>query len=202
MTVRALLCRGRRYVVSGEGYDVRGEIEREDKSPGSDDLEPLLTPIALCNDSQVKDGVVIGDPMEGALLVLAAKGGLSVDGERRRLPRVAEVPFDAAHKFMATFHRKGSQIQIYVKGAPDILLARCTQELTAGWSGANHGDGFDPDPRITTVNSLVAGCVGCSLHVELSPRPASSIWLTRTRASRPDFRRIGWLDGPTTPGGA
>jgi Ca2+-transporting ATPase len=130
MTVRALFCRGHRYVVSGEGYDVRGEIEREDKSLGSEDLAPLLTPIALCNDSQVKDGVVIGDPMEGALLVLAAKGGLSVDGERTRLPRIAEVPFDAAHKFMATFHRKGSQILLYVKGAPDVLLARCTDELT------------------------------------------------------------------------
>ena len=130
MTVRALLYRGVRYVVSGEGYDVRGDIEREDKSTGSDDLSPLLTTIALCNDSQVKDGVVIGDPMEGALLVLAAKGGLGVDGERSRLPRIAEVPFDAAHKFMATFHRTGLQIQVCVKGAPDVLLARCTQTLT------------------------------------------------------------------------
>ena len=132
MTVRALLYRGLRYVVSGEGYDAHGEIEREDKSNCSDDLSPLLAPIALCNDSQVKDGVVIGDPMEGALLVLVAKGGLGVDGERRRLPRIAEVPFDAAHKFMATFHQNGSQIQIYVKGAPDLLLARCTHELTGG----------------------------------------------------------------------
>ena len=130
MTVRALFYRGRRYVVSGEGYDVRGGIEREDKSPGSDDLVAVLTPIALCNDSQLKDGVVIGDPMEGALLVLVAKGGLSVDRERRRLPQIAEVPFDAAHKFMATFHREGSQIQLYVKGAPDVLLAHCTHELT------------------------------------------------------------------------
>ena len=61
-------------------------------------------PMALANDAVIRDGECIGDPTEGALVVLAAKGGLDVDELRRVHPRVAEVPFDAAYKLMATFH--------------------------------------------------------------------------------------------------
>ncbi len=60
--------------------------------------------MALANDAVIRDGACIGDPTEGALVVLAAKGGLDVDETRRTFPRVAEVPFDAAYKLMATFH--------------------------------------------------------------------------------------------------
>src|SRR6185369_16734770 len=70
MTARTFRFRGRRYSVSGEGYDTQGEI----KVGGADvnvDLSPLLIPLLLCNDSEVSKAAVIGDPMEGALLVLA-----------------------------------------------------------------------------------------------------------------------------------
>ena len=67
-------------------------------------LEPFLLPMALANDAVIRDGEIIGDPTEGALVVLAAKGGLDVDETRRAYPRVAEVPFDAEYKLMATFH--------------------------------------------------------------------------------------------------
>jgi Aspartate/ornithine carbamoyltransferase, Asp/Orn binding domain/Cation transport ATPase (P-type) len=77
----------------------------------------------------VSDGELIGDPTEGALVVLAAKGGLDPASTRERYPRIAELPFDAAYKLMATFHAmtdaSGSAvIRCYVKGAPDQLLAR------------------------------------------------------------------------------
>lgn len=84
------------------------------------DLASLLVPMVACNDSRFDDGKSIGDPMEAALLVLAAKGGILRDAVERTLPRLAELPFDSAHKFMATFHRDGDQIKVFVKGAPDV----------------------------------------------------------------------------------
>ena len=50
----------------------------------------------------------------------------------QRLPRIAEIPFDSAHKFMATFHRQDDQVHVFVKGAPDVLLARCERWLVDG----------------------------------------------------------------------
>ena len=74
-------------------------------------------------------GELIGDPTEGALIVLAAKGGIDLDGARQRYPRVAEVPFDSEYKFMATFHRMVDHagrdvVRAFVKGAPDVLIER------------------------------------------------------------------------------
>jgi Ca2+-transporting ATPase len=95
----------------------------------SPDLNALLLTAALPNDSRLRDGQLLGDPTEGALLALAAKGGVSPDSLVADWPRIAELPFDSAHKFMATFHRRGEQVQLFVKGAPDVLLARCTRRL-------------------------------------------------------------------------
>ena len=88
-----------------------------------------LLPMALCADAEIRDGALVGDPTEGALVVLAAKGGVDPTLTRERYPRVATLPFDAAYKFMATFHRMTDDtgkevIRAYVKGAPDQLLAR------------------------------------------------------------------------------
>ena len=88
-------------------------------------------PMALANDAAVHDGEIVGDPTEAALVVLAAKGGLDVDETRRLYPRVAEVPFDSEYKFMATFHELEDDgrkvVRCFVKGAPDVLLARSSQ---------------------------------------------------------------------------
>jgi P-type Ca2+ transporter type 2C len=133
MTVRQLLIAGRRYSVDGEGYSTSGNILRV---AGETDtaLEPFLLPMALANDGAVHDGEIVGDPTEVALVVLAAKGGLDVDETRRAYPRVAEVPFDSEYKFMATFHEIGGVIKCFVKGAPDVLLARSTQARDADGS--------------------------------------------------------------------
>jgi Ca2+-transporting ATPase len=60
--------------------------------------------MVLCADAVLDGESLIGDPTEGALIVLAAKGGLDIEETRSAYPRIAEVPFDAEHKFMATFH--------------------------------------------------------------------------------------------------
>jgi Ca2+-transporting ATPase len=126
MTARAFYYRGRRFRVTGEGYRLEGGFQAEDSAP-LPELLPLLLPAALCNDSRVQDGKLIGDPTEGALAVLAVKGGVELPTAAARLPRMAEIPFDAAYKFMATFHADGDQVQVFVKGAPDVLLARCSR---------------------------------------------------------------------------
>ncbi len=130
MTARELYYRGRHFTVSGEGYAGGGVITSADGLP-LPDFEPLLTPAALCNESRIRDGKLIGDPTEGALLALAGKGGADANSLNRAHPRIAEIPFDSVHKFMATFHRQGESVRMELKGAPDVLLAissRCLGE--------------------------------------------------------------------------
>lgn len=130
MTVRGLWFAGRRYTVSGEGYRTEGEIALEAPVDSPTDLAPLLRPIAVCNDSRVEAGVLIGDPTEGALVTLVMKARLDVERVRAELPRLAEVPFESERRFMATFHRDGEAIRLFVKGAPGVLLERSGTVLT------------------------------------------------------------------------
>lgn len=130
MTARAVFFQGRHFLVSGEGYSTAGHITARDSLPLLD-LTPLLIPAALCNDSRLQTDQLIGDPTEGALLVLAAKGGIEAETLAKRLPRIAEIPFDSATKLMATFHQEGNQVHLWAKGAPDVLLERSAHWLSA-----------------------------------------------------------------------
>jgi Ca2+-transporting ATPase len=130
MTAVQMAIVGQRFSISGEGYSSEGQITGA-AGRGDVPLERYLLPMALCADAVARDGGLVGDPTEGALVVLAAKGGVDPVLTRERYPRIAEVPFDAAYKFMATFHamkdEKGKDvIRAYVKGAPDQLLARAS----------------------------------------------------------------------------
>ena len=128
MTATQMAVVGRRYTISGEGYSTTGRISHAGGQPDVP-LEQYLLPMALCADAEIRGGELVGDPTEGALVVLAAKGGVDPTLTRDQYPRVATLPFDAAYKLMATFHRmtdaKGKEvIRGYIKGAPDQLLAR------------------------------------------------------------------------------
>jgi len=130
MTATQMAVTGRRYAITGSGYSTEGQITHVAGEPGVL-LDRYMLPMALCADAVVKDGELIGDPTEGALAVLAAKGLVDPVLTRKRYPRIAEVPFDAAYKFMATFHTMKDDdgkdvIRCYVKGAPDQLLLRAT----------------------------------------------------------------------------
>ncbi len=139
MTVQRLwLADGRWLEVSGSGYTPSGTIraDGQDLTPADGPLSELLRAMALCNDAELlppdddsEPGVaggwrVLGDPTEGALLVLAAKAGLQPAALRAAAPRVAELPFDADSKLMATAHRSapGALPQLMIKGAPEALL--------------------------------------------------------------------------------
>ncbi len=135
MTVRSMYMRGHWYTVAGEGYAKSGAIlaAAGDAAP---DFTNLAYGLTLCSDATVSDsGDVIGDPTEAALVVLAAKIGVDSEESRREYPRLAEVPFDSAYKFMATFHEVpapggGTRLVELVKGGPDVVLDRCTTMLT------------------------------------------------------------------------
>jgi len=158
MTARQLIIAGRRYSVDGEGYATTGRILRV-AGESDVDFDPFTLPMALANDAVIRDGACIGDPTEGALVVLAAKSGLDVEETRRELPRVAEVPFDAEYKLMATFHEMDAGgrrvVRAFVKGAPDVLLARSTQYLSAeGTTEPMAAEGRD---RVVAENDRMAG---------------------------------------------
>jgi Ca2+-transporting ATPase len=120
---------GNRFRVTGEGYSTDGQILH---AGGQNfDLDPFLLPMVLCADASLDGQTLIGDPTEGALIVLAAKGGLDIEETRRTYRRIAEVPFDSEYKFMATFHNfvnaEGRPVvRCFVKGAPDVVISRGT----------------------------------------------------------------------------
>ena len=153
MTAVAMVAAGRRYAIEGKGYSTAGRITRV---AGEADigLDEFLMPMVLASDAVVRDGELIGDPTEGALVVLAAKGGIDAVSTRERYPRIAELPFDAAYKLMATFHTmkdaSGHEvIRCFVKGAPDQLLARAATVVATPTPGqrrpmGNSGSGTWP----------------------------------------------------------
>ena len=99
-------------------------------TPG-EDRALALTVGALCSDARLEetpDGIrVLGDPTEGALLMAAREEGLSRKELERELPRQGQLPFDSGRKLMSTIHKKPEGgWRIMVKGAPDVLVQRCT----------------------------------------------------------------------------
>jgi Ca2+-transporting ATPase len=146
MTVVQMAVVGRRYAIEGKGYSTDGRITRV---AGEADipLDEFLIPMVLASDAVVRDGELIGVPTEGALVVLAAKGGIDAVSTRERYPRIAELPFDAAYKLMATFHRmkdaSGHEvIRCFVKGALDQLLARAATVIDADAGSAPADEEF------------------------------------------------------------
>jgi P-type Ca2+ transporter type 2C len=139
MTAVELTIPGRRYAITGGGYSTEGQINKVAGEPDVP-LEPFMFPLALaCDAVLTPTGEMIGDPTEGALVVLAEKGGLDLTSTRERYPRVAELPFDTAYKLMATFHRMPDEsgaevVRCFVKGAPDQLLARASSHLNPSLS--------------------------------------------------------------------
>jgi len=136
MTLAGVETSARAYEVSGVGYDPHGAFTVDGREVEADH-RPLLHQIALagllCNDAHLRRSdqgwSVEGDPMEGALLIGAMKAGLDLDLDRQRWPRTDVIPFDAAHRFMATLHHDhAGNGYIVVKGAPEQVLGMCAGE--------------------------------------------------------------------------
>lgn len=138
MTVTRLFTDGRTIEVTGEGYRPEGELRELGRSlvvkdePG---VDRLMTTAVLCNGAALTNQKgtwqVLGDPTEGALLVAAAKVGLKKEVLETARPTVREAPFDPERKMMTIVRGSGHDLVAYVKGAPDVLLERCSRYVTA-----------------------------------------------------------------------
>ncbi|GAB4531520.1 MAG: cation-transporting P-type ATPase [Parvularculaceae bacterium] len=127
------------FRIDGEGYGPQGavmlgaaEIDGRDHPT----LEALARASVLCNDATIRhdtDGWrAEGDPMEAALLALAAKIGLDAETEAAAWPRRDVIPFDASHRFMATLNQgPDGKCVAYVKGAPERILDMCGRQIGA-----------------------------------------------------------------------
>ncbi len=98
-----------------------------------DDKALLAAAMALCSDAEEgENGTIIGEPTECALVAFAVAEGLRKDALEKLQPRAGEAPFDSMRKMMSTVHRLDKGYVQYTKGAPDMLLARCTSYLAGG----------------------------------------------------------------------
>ncbi|WP_105616202.1 calcium-translocating P-type ATPase, PMCA-type [Vallitalea okinawensis] len=115
--------------VSGVGYSTVGQIVCEKGECTSDSLERIMQVSVLCNDAKIvkEKEDIIGDPTEGALVVLGAKGGYPQEELNKSYPRIDEFPFDSERKLMSTIHQRKDDRVMYTKGAPDVILSRCTK---------------------------------------------------------------------------
>jgi magnesium-transporting ATPase (P-type) len=141
MTVQSVISADNVFEVSGSGYAPEGGFTREGRQVGTG--QPLLQEVAhaalLCNDAELRDSEagwqLAGDPTEGALLTLAMKAGLDPRRAREELPRSDVIPFESEHRFMATLnHDHEGRGFIYLKGAPERVLALCESQRSADGS--------------------------------------------------------------------
>ena len=156
MTVTSLHAAGRLLSLSGGGYEVEGEFAADGRSaaikPGSPTYLLLLAG-ALCNDAtlvldEAGEAAVTGDPTEIALLVSAAKAGIWKDDAEEAYERWAEVPFDPDRRFAATFHFRDGRHYVFVKGAPEQVLAMC--------GAAQDGTSFEAESILSVAEAMAS----------------------------------------------
>jgi P-type Ca2+ transporter type 2C len=140
MTVATVVTASGRFGFSGAGYAPDGEVSVDGGGAifggRRIELDRALAVADRANNAalQERDGrwTVQGDPTEGALLVAARKAGLQAEDLTARFKRVGEIPFSSERKLMSTVHtdaEKHERLLVFTKGAPDVLLTRCSQEL-------------------------------------------------------------------------
>jgi P-type Ca2+ transporter type 2C len=126
-----------RYTITGSGYSLEGKISHP--AGKTDTLDAAILPYVVASDTKLVDGKVVGDPTEGALLVLAYKAGMDIEETREQLPRLATLPFDPTYKLMATFNQTTDAsgqpvVRCFVKGAAPAVMGRVTTALAGGKS--------------------------------------------------------------------
>jgi Ca2+-transporting ATPase len=145
MTAVELVDAGDRYTISGIGYGLEGSIQHAVGNSAS--IDDAVIPYIIASDAKLVSGKVVGDPTEGALLVLAHKAGLDIEASRERYPRLATLPFDPTYKLMATFNAATdaagkSVVRCFVKGAAPAVIGRAATARAAGasvpWDASLH----------------------------------------------------------------
>ncbi len=183
MTVRAVVTASGRVNLQGTGYAPEGEVQVEGGAPLEGalrvELQRALTVADRANNAvlQESDGrwTVQGDPTEGALVVAARKAGLADEALDARFGRIGEVHFSSERKLMTTVHtdaERQERLLVFTKGAPDVLVARCSQEMV--------GEGKRPltaeqRAEILKVNEELAGQALRTLGVAARELPADAL---------------------------
>ncbi len=126
-----------RYAISGMGYGLEGHVEHV--AGNTNTIEAAILPFLIANDAKLVNGKVVGDPTEGALLVLGHKAQLDIEGNQAAFPRLATLPFDPTYKLMAAFcaakDESGNEVvRVFVKGAGPAVIAKASTALANGQS--------------------------------------------------------------------
>jgi Ca2+-transporting ATPase len=126
-----------RYTITGIGYGLDGEVQHTAGSTNT--IEAAILPFLVANDAKLVNGKVVGDPTEGALLVLGHKAKINIESTQDSLPRVATLSFDPTYKLMAVFCEAKDAagapvIRAFVKGAAPAVIGRATSALAKGAS--------------------------------------------------------------------
>lgn len=140
MTVKSIFVDHQLFEVSGVGYKPDGGFELNGQTVTASefsDLTELVKAAALCNNATLEkrheNWGLHGDPTEGALLTLAHKAENDPELLKREWPRIDTIPFESEHRFMATLHHDADgQAMIFVKGAPEKILAMCQFQRSHG----------------------------------------------------------------------
>jgi Ca2+-transporting ATPase len=182
MTVRVVVTASGRVTFAGSGYEPTGEVTGDGglvEGAQRVELERALAAADRANNAEVRQvegrWTVQGDPTEGALIVAARKAGLRAEALDTRLPRVGEVPFSSERKLMSTMHRdreRDDHLVMFTKGAPDVLIVRCTRELVG-----EEPRPLTPERRavIRRVNEELAGQALRTLGVAIRRLPNDDI---------------------------
>jgi Ca2+-transporting ATPase len=217
MTVRVVATASGRVTFEGTGYAPSGAVRAEGGAAGAEvegalraELVRALAAADRANNAvlQERDGrwSIQGDPTEGALIVAARKAGLEEEALDARLARIGELPFSSERKLMSTVHSDAEQPQrvlLFTKGAPDVLLARCTREMV----------GEEPRPLddarralILRVNEEMAGQALRTLGVAVRALPSRGFAADGIDAELEDelvfLGLIGMIDPPRSEAAA
>ncbi len=132
MVVKKIFTGGKEINVTG-GFSDEGSFELEGEKVDPSELKRVLQAGALCNDSEITDGEIIGDPTEAALIQSAEKAGFKKQKLQKEFKRIDEIPFSSERKMMTTIHaQRDHDDKAFVKGAPEVVLERCSRYYENG----------------------------------------------------------------------
>ena len=198
MTVRAIWADGITYEVTGTGYSPAGDIRDGGRPVRVGDVRALLVTLEagiFANEADaeaVARGSPVGDPSEIALVVAAMKGGASVSNLRRANAEVDALPFESERRLALSLRQRGSSHTVFMKGAPEAVLARCAEEV--------HADGSRPVDRARVLDAAAAIARDGRRVLAMAYRPTTESQLSSgTTHSGFVFAGLVGLEDPVRP---
>jgi magnesium-transporting ATPase (P-type) len=198
MTARKIVLANAHYSVTGTGYEPKGHVTQAGKEVDlweNPTLMELFEAGLLCSDAQIKhkcgEWTLEGDPTEGALVALAMKTGMDYRETNALFPRMDAIPFDSEHKFMATLHSFVDQENvIFLKGAPEVVLARCSFEQIKRRSYDTRGNRIQPIRLAYWERSALTLATSGYRVIAIARKP-TALWSLPSEAAADGFTLLG-----------